>query len=96
MAAYTTTALTQGSPETELGRVQGLFSSSETGGIALAAAVGGALFGVVSWAPFVFGAAGALALTVALPFVWRPVAGRVKEAAPHHDLLGEGPTIFQA
>ncbi len=88
--------LTQGSPPHELGRVQGLFSSSETGGIALAAAVGGALFGVVSWAPFVAGAAGALALTAALPFVWWTVSGRVAQAAAHHELLTEGPTIIQA
>jgi MFS transporter, DHA1 family, multidrug resistance protein len=88
--------LTQGSPEHELGRVQGLFSTSETGGIALAAAVGGALFGLVSWAPFVAGAAGALALTAALPFIWRTVPGRVAEVSSHHDLITEGPTIIQA
>jgi MFS transporter, DHA1 family, multidrug resistance protein len=88
--------LTQGSPEEELGRVQGLFSTSETGGIALAAAVGGALFGLVSWAPFVAGAAGALALTAALPFIWRTVPGRVAEVSSHHDLIAEGPTIIQA
>lgn len=88
--------LTQGSPGHELGRVQGLFSSSETGGIALAAAVGGALFGLVSWAPFVVGAAGALTLTAALPFVWRTVFGRVTEVSSHHELIAEGPTIIQA
>lgn len=88
--------LTQGSPEHELGRVQGLFSTSETGGIALAAAVGGALFGLFSWAPFVVGAAGALALTAALPFVWRTVSGRVTEVSKHHELIAEGPTIIQA
>jgi DHA1 family multidrug resistance protein-like MFS transporter len=88
--------LTQGSPEHELGRVQGLFSTSETGGIALAAAVGGVLFGLASWAPFVAGAAGALALTAALPFIWHTVVGRVAEVSKHHDLIAEGPTIIQA
>jgi DHA1 family multidrug resistance protein-like MFS transporter len=88
--------LTQGSPPHELGRVQGLFSTSETGGIALAAAVGGALFGIVSWAPFVAGAAGALVLTAALPFVWWTVSGRVSEVSAHLELLTEGPTILQA
>jgi DHA1 family multidrug resistance protein-like MFS transporter len=88
--------LTQGSPEHELGRVQGLFSTSETGGIALAAAVGGALFGLVSWAPFVFGAAGAFTLAATLPFVWRTVTGRVSEVSKHHELIAEGPTIIQA
>jgi MFS family permease len=89
--------LTQGSPEHELGRVQGLFSTSETGGIALAAAVGGALFGLVTWAPFVAGAIGALVLTAALPLVWRTVSGRVTEVSKqHHEFMGEGPTIIQA
>jgi len=88
--------LTQGSPAHELGRVQGLFSTSQTGGIALAAAVGGVLFGLANWAPFVVGAAGALALTAALPFIWRTVSGRVAEVSKHHDLIAEGPTIIQA
>ena len=50
--------LTQGSAEGELGRVQGLFSSSETAAIAVSAGVAGVLFGMATWAPFVAGAAG--------------------------------------
>ena len=54
--------LTQSSAPAELGRVQGLFSTSETAAIAVSAAAGGALFAVTAWAPFVFGAAGAAVL----------------------------------
>jgi DHA1 family multidrug resistance protein-like MFS transporter len=88
--------LSQGSPPTELGRVQGLFSTSETAAIAVAAGAGGALFGLASWVPFVAGAGLAAALAACLPVIWRPVAGRAKEAAPHHDVIMEGPTIVQA
>ncbi len=72
--------LTQSSAEGELGRVQGLFSSSETVAIALSAGVAGVLFGVAPWAPFVAGAAGAGALAACLPAIWWPVAGSVRQA----------------
>ncbi|HVX19720.1 MAG TPA: MFS transporter [Acidimicrobiales bacterium] len=72
--------LTQWSPASEAGRVQGLFSTAETGAIAVAAAAGGALFGLAAWAPFVAAAAGAAVLTAAVPFVWAPVAGRAAAA----------------
>ena len=72
--------LTQYSVSTETGRVQGLFSTAETGSIAIAAAAGGALFGLTAWAPFVAAAAGAAVLTAALPIVWAPVAGRASRA----------------
>jgi DHA1 family multidrug resistance protein-like MFS transporter len=71
--------LTQESSPSEVGRVQGLFSTSETGSIAVAAGVGGSLFAVAVWAPFIAAAAGAAALTALLPFVWAPVAGRVAD-----------------
>jgi len=77
--------LTQGSAEGELGRVQGLFSSSETAAIAVAAGVAGVLFGLAHWAPFVAAAAGAGALALSLPFIWWPVTGKVRhvvEAEP--------------
>ncbi len=89
--------LTQGSPPGEVGRVQGLFSTSETAAIALSAGVGGALFGLARWAPFIAGAAGAAILVAGLPLVWRRVTGRATDVVPaHHELLGEGPTILQA
>ena len=89
--------LTQGSPEQELGRVQGLFSTSETAAIALSAGVGGVLFGVARWAPFVAGALGAAAFTAALPLIWWSVTGKASQVdVAHHDLVSDGPTILQA
>jgi len=89
--------LTQGSPENELGRVQGLFSTSETAAIALSAGVGGALFGLVTWAPFIAGATGAAAFALSLPFVWRSVTGKASQVQMNrHDQITEGPTILQA
>ncbi len=73
--------LTQGARPTELGAVQGLFSTSQTGAIAVAAAAGGTLFGLATWAPFVAGAGCAALATASLPTVWRRVAGRVSGAA---------------
>ncbi len=69
--------LTQDVPAEIQGRVQGLFATSETGATAVSAFAGGALFGAAPWAPFVAGAAGALALTAVLPVLWAPVRGRV-------------------
>jgi len=89
--------LTQGSPQSELGRVQGMFSTSETAAIALSAGFGGALFGLAVWAPFVAGGAGAALLGASLPMVWRRVTGRASQViTDRHDLLAEGPTIVQA
>jgi DHA1 family multidrug resistance protein-like MFS transporter len=67
--------LTQGSAPEEVGRVQGMFSTSETGSVALSAAIGGSLFSVAIWLPFVVGAIGAAALALCLPLVWRGVPG---------------------
>jgi DHA1 family multidrug resistance protein-like MFS transporter len=71
--------LTQESDMSEVGRVQGLFSTSETGSIAIAAGVGGWLFAMGAWVPFIAAAAGAAILTALLPIVWAPVAGRVAD-----------------
>jgi DHA1 family multidrug resistance protein-like MFS transporter len=71
--------LTQESNMSEVGRVQGLFSTSETGSIAIAAGVGGWLFAMGAWVPFIAAAAGAAVLTALLPIVWAPVAGRVTD-----------------
>jgi MFS transporter, DHA1 family, multidrug resistance protein len=89
--------LTQGSPERELGRVQGLFSTSETAAIALSAGVGGALFGLARWAPFIAGAIGAALFTAALPLIWWSETGKASQVdVTHHDLVSDGPTILQA
>ena len=69
--------LTQSSTPSEVGRVQGLFSTAQTAATAMAAAAGGALFGITAWAPFVAGASSAAVVAVSLPFVWASVAGRV-------------------
>jgi DHA1 family multidrug resistance protein-like MFS transporter len=61
----------------ELGRAEGLATSSQTGAVAVGAVVAGTLFGLATWVPFV-AAAGVVGLAVAvLAVVWRPVAGRV-------------------
>ena len=74
--------LTQGSAATEVGRIQGLFGTSQTACTALAAAAAGAAFAVASWLPFVAVALlGAIGLAVATA-VWWSVPGRVARPAP--------------
>jgi DHA1 family multidrug resistance protein-like MFS transporter len=69
--------LTQGSEASEVGRIQGLFATSQTACTAVAAAAAGAAFAVASWLPFVSVAlVSGLGLTVATA-VWWPVPGRV-------------------
>lgn len=75
--------LTQSSMPSEVGRVQGLFSTAQNGAIAIAAAAAGALFGISTWAPFVAGASAAAILAVGLPFLWAPVVGRVADLESH-------------
>ena len=86
--------LTQSSAEGELGRVQGLFSTSETAAIAVSAGVGGALFGLATWAPFVAGAAGAGALAACLPVIWWPVAGRARSIVAEENAAVAGGAIL--
>lgn len=69
--------LTEQAPAEQHGRAQGLFSTAQTGATAMAAASGGALFGVAVWLPFVAGAAGAFLLLGAVGLAWAPVRGRV-------------------
>lgn len=79
--------LTQSSPPWEVGRVQGLFSTAETGAVAIAAAAGGALFGIADWAPFVAGAGGAALFAAGLPLVWAPIVGRVVNLESHRGVV---------
>jgi MFS transporter, DHA1 family, multidrug resistance protein len=89
--------LTQDSPEAELGRVQGLFSTSETAAIALAAGAGGALFGLARWVPFVAGAAGAAGLVACLPFIWWTVTGRATHVGfERFESVADVPKVPQA
>lgn len=75
--------LTQSSMPSEVGRVQGLFSTAETAAVAVAAGAGGALFGITSSAPFVAGASAAAIFAVSLPFAWGPAVGRVANLESH-------------
>jgi MFS family permease len=64
-----------------LGRAQGLFTTAESGMIAVGAAASGYLFTVYHWLPFVGAAVLALALTCLLPRLWRDVTGRASDVA---------------
>jgi DHA1 family multidrug resistance protein-like MFS transporter len=69
--------LTQGSAPSEVGRIQGLFATSQTACTAVAAAGAGAAFALASWLPFVT-VAGIVAVgLVGAGLVWRTVPGRV-------------------
>jgi len=81
--------LTQSSRPDELGRIQGLFATSETASIALSAACGGALFALADWAPFVLGALGGALLASCLPFIWSRAQGHATgpPSQPYPELL---------
>lgn len=70
--------LGQVAPADAVGRAQGLFASSQTAAIAVAAGASGALFALGPWVPFTAVPVLALGLTAALPVVWRGVPGRVR------------------
>ena len=70
--------LTQGSAPSEVGRIQGMFATSQTACTAVAAAAAGAAFAVASWLPFVTVASIVfVALTGGGRAIWRTVPGRV-------------------
>jgi len=56
------------------GRAQGMAGSAQTGAAAVGATVGGLLFGLGPWAPFVGAAAVVAAMTGSLPFLWGSAA----------------------
>ncbi len=86
--------LTGSVPPTQLGRAEGLATSSQTGAVALGAVVAGGLFGLGAWVPFV-AAAGVVGLAVvALGAVWRPVAGRVGDG--HRSPASQGAVSTEA
>jgi DHA1 family multidrug resistance protein-like MFS transporter len=72
--------LTQDAALGELGRVQGVFATAQTAAVALAALVSGAFFGLAHWAPFMGAAVLGAVMVAALPFIWAPVAGRLRPA----------------
>ena len=69
--------LVQASDPSEFGRVQGVFTTSQTAATAVSAAAAGALFGVAASAPFVIAASIGLMITVVIALVWRSVGGTV-------------------
>ncbi len=69
--------LTESVPARRSGHAQGLFASSETAATGVSATVGGALFGVALWVPFLSCAVAASLLTVVLAVLWRKASGRV-------------------
>lgn len=69
--------LTQGSEPSEVGRIQGLFGTTQTALTAVSAAVAGAAFAVASWLPFVSAAVLTTGALVAAAVVWRRVPGHV-------------------
>jgi DHA1 family multidrug resistance protein-like MFS transporter len=74
--------LTQGSEPSEVGRVQGLFATSETACTAVAAAAAGAAFAIAPWLPFVTVAALVGVALGVTAITWRSVQGRVHHPTP--------------
>ena len=74
--------LTQGSAESEVGRVQGIFATVQTACTAVAAACAGAAFAYATWLPFVTVASITVAALAVAGLVWLPVDGRVRHPAP--------------
>ena len=70
--------LTDGADPSQVGRLQGLFATSQTGCTAVAAAAAGAAFAAASWLPFVSVTALVLATLSVTWLVWRPVRGHVR------------------
>ena len=73
--------LTQGSAPSEVGRIQGLFATSQTACTAVSAAAAGAAFALATWLPFVTVAAICMIGLGVAAAVWRTVPGRVDRSA---------------
>ena len=69
--------LTQGSEPSEVGRIQGMFGTTQTALTAVSAAVAGAAFALASWLPFVSAAVLTACALVATAVAWRRVPGHV-------------------
>jgi MFS family permease len=69
--------LAQMAPPRQIGETQGAFSTLQTGAIAVAAAVGGALFETARWLPFVIVGASCAGLLIAVPIIWADGPGRI-------------------
>jgi DHA1 family multidrug resistance protein-like MFS transporter len=84
--------LTQGSEPSEVGRIQGLFGTTQTACTAVSAAAAGASFAVARWLPFVTASAITAVALVATAVVWRNVAGHVHPELELVDVESEAPT----
>ncbi len=69
--------LTQGTQPSDVGRIQGLFATSQTACTAVSAAGAGAAFAVVAWLPFISVVAAVTVALAATAIAWRSVPGRV-------------------
>lgn len=80
--------LTEFSPAEHHGQAQGIFATGETAATAVAAGLGGWLFGMASWLPFVAMAVPAVVCTAAVPLIWATVPGRVSTPVPGTAAVG--------
>ncbi len=69
--------LTQGSEPSEVGRIQGMFGTTQTALTAVSAALAGAAFAVAAWLPFLSAAVLTAGALVVAAIVWRRVPGHV-------------------
>jgi hypothetical protein len=72
--------MSQGAANRELSRRQGLYTTSSTASLALAAGVSGFLFTVNTALPFTLVAAVSLLLASTTLYWWRDVRGRITNA----------------
>jgi MFS family permease len=73
--------LTEGADPRQVGRRQGVFSTTQTAAMAVSAMASGALFGLGPGYPFVIMAIASVLVLCSVPFLWRRVPGRVGAAA---------------
>ena len=80
--------LTQGSDPSEVGRIQGLYGTTQTACTAVSAALAGAAFALARWLPFLTASLlTAVALTVTA-VIWRKVPGHVHPRVDPVDVGG--------
>jgi DHA1 family multidrug resistance protein-like MFS transporter len=72
--------LTQGSEASEVGRIQGMFGSTQTACTAVSAALAGAAFAYARWLPFLSASAFTAVALVTTAVIWRKVPGHVHPA----------------
>ena len=73
--------LTEGADPREMGRRQGIFTTAQTGAMAVSAMISGALFETGPAVPFVTMACVGAGIAGLLPVIWRRTPGRVARPA---------------